>query len=486
PPAHTRPQIVADLTPGSEAENNLPFYPVVMMEYGGVQKPFVLAGYSGQGEALSQDIILSILSHEWQCDPFEVLQSISDQPLCASLGQVHKAVLQDGRCVAIKVQYPNIRDSIETDLKLLGWISSPFNQQNVSFQLEDYQNEIAKNIENELDYIKEANHQRRFAKDAKNSHIPAFIVPEVVDDLCTQKVLVSIFEESTPLHDMHQMNEDERSDAQTILMNVFIYTVFHTGFFHADPHPGNIGFRKRNGKMEVVYYDFGSMGEITEDKKMALLKLVQGTIQKASFSPYSFYLTLGFDEKYLHAILLRLPALNEVFFAPFLAMGKFEFKHWNRTSLSNQILGDERWNFRLAAPANLIFMMKSFIGIFHFLQTLNPSFYFKPHIESLISSYQKELSQIKTTEVESFSYDDMASSLKISVFENSMQKVQLTFQRHLVNQLRDLIPPEVLESIDKKSIDLDAIIKNTHEKGYPVGDLFVLEENNKVIRVWLE
>ncbi|PCJ18184.1 MAG: hypothetical protein COB02_11385 [Candidatus Cloacimonadota bacterium] len=439
-----------------------------------------------QGQALKQETILSILSHEWKCNPFDILDSISDRPLCASLGQVHKAILKNKQEVAIKIQYPNIKESIQTDLKLLGWIASPFHQQKAKFQLDDYQKAISKNIEEELNYIQEAKNQKRFYQAAIDSQIEGFIVPKIIENLSTNKVLVSIYEDSINLSKLSSFSTKDKDEIQNILMNVFIYTTFHTRFFHADPHPGNMGFRKINNKIEVVYYDFGSMGQISKDKSLSLLKLIEGTILKSDFSPYSFYLNLGFDSKYLQAILTRLPALNEVFFAPFTAMGKFEFKHWKRTELSNQILGDERWNFRLSAPAELIFLMKSFIGLFHFLQTLNPSFYFKPHIDNLLQSYQNELKQIKVEKVENFSYDDMASKLKISIFENSVQKVQLTFQRHLINQLKDLIPPDVLESISKKSIDLNAIIKNTHINGYPKGNLFTLKENKKEIKVWLE
>ncbi|MCO4783261.1 MAG: AarF/ABC1/UbiB kinase family protein [Candidatus Cloacimonetes bacterium] len=439
-----------------------------------------------QGKALSKAVILSILSNEWQKDPYDVLDSLSDDPYCASLGQVHKATLKSGDTVAIKVQYPNIKKSIQTDLSLLGWVASPFSKKGANFQLEDYQNEISKNIEQELDYKQEALHQKRFLEDALESKIEGFIVPKVYLEHSTSKVLVSQFEESKPLNDLSSFSTNDKTQLQNILMNVFAYSVFHKGFYHADPHPGNLGFRKLGTKLQVVFYDFGSMGTLEKSKSLSILKLLEGTLNKASFSPYSYYLSLGFNPNYLYPIIKRLPALNEVFFAPFTSLGRFEFKNWNRTALTNQILGDERWNFRLAAPAELIFLMKSFIGLFHFLSTLNPSFFFRPHIQNLLKSYEVELSNLKVAHSENYSYDDMAQSLKISVFENSTQKVQLTFQRHLVNQLKHLIPPDVLTVIQSRSIDIDSIIHQTHLNGYPSGDLFSLQENNKTIRVWLE
>lgn len=439
-----------------------------------------------QGQALSNELILSILAQEWQKDPFEVIESICDQPYCASLGQVHKAILKNKDIVAIKIQYPDIKESIQTDLAVLGWVSSPFTKKGVNFQIDEYQKEISKNINQELDYQQEAIHQKRFFDDAKHSQIEGFVVPKVYEQYSTSKVLVSAYEESLPLSDLKSFSSNDKTQLQNILMNVFIYSVFHKGFYHADPHPGNIGFRKTGTNMEVVFYDFGSMGEIDHSKSLAILKLLQGTQQKASFSPYSFYLSLGFDSKYLYPIIKRLPALNEVFFAPFVAQGKFEFKNWNRTELSNQILGEERWNFRLAAPAELIFLMKAFIGLFHFLASLNPGFFFRPHISNLLKSFERELNLMPTNCIDKYAFDDMAQSLNISVFEDSKQKVKLTFQRHLINQLKELIPNDVLQAIESKSIDLDAIIKDTHLNGYPSGDLFKLEENNKEIRVWLE
>ena len=107
---------------------------------------------------------MPVIAEQWNCDPETVFSEIEPHGRAASLGQVHRATLRDGRTVAIKVQYPGIRQAVEADLKMLGWLSKPVGDLRRGFDLTDYRGAIRDSLDEELDYVREAEHQRRYAE----------------------------------------------------------------------------------------------------------------------------------------------------------------------------------------------------------------------------------------------------------------------------------------------------------------------------------
>lgn len=97
--------------------------------------------------AMPLEEVLGLLSERWGVDPAGVIREIDPDGLAASLGQVHRALLHDGREVAIKVQYPMVRDAVEDDLRLLGWLSKPVGDLGRGFDLGSYQRVIAQGLE---------------------------------------------------------------------------------------------------------------------------------------------------------------------------------------------------------------------------------------------------------------------------------------------------------------------------------------------------
>ncbi len=170
----------------------------------------------------------------------------------ASVGQVHRAILDRRHPVAIKVQYPDIDIAVRADLKnlrLLATLGSPtFPGTNLTGIVE----EIAREINKELDYVSEAANQRRAAELARDH--PYWLIPRIHDSLCTNRVLVADYIDGERFDDMTRADVATRDRAGEAIYRFYSGGVYDLGEFCADPHPGNV-LMMDDGRL--AFLDFG-------------------------------------------------------------------------------------------------------------------------------------------------------------------------------------------------------------------------------------
>lgn len=191
----------------------------------------------------------------------------------ASIGQVHRAVLPDGREVAVKVQRPAAAEQIEADLGLLYQAARLLKERVKALEFMDPQeivNEFARSIRLELDYGHEARNaeafHRNFARDER------VVVPKVIRSYSTSRILTLEYLRGTKVADLEleAMRPEERRDIAYALADAWMTMVFRHGFFHSDPHPANI-FVLESGALGLV--DFGQAGKLTDDDMAKLTRL---------------------------------------------------------------------------------------------------------------------------------------------------------------------------------------------------------------------
>lgn len=185
---------------------------------------------------------------------------MDDHPLAAaSIGQVHRAQLNSGEEVIVKVQRPGIQKTIQVDLEILHHISELI-EKNIQ-EAEIYKptkiiNEFARSIEKEINFKTEARHAERFAQQfAGKKHI---YVPRIYKHMTTQRILTMEYVDGIKISDIDLL-EESGLDRKTIAKRGAELTfeqIFEHGFFHADPHPGNICILPGN---VICYLDFGMM-----------------------------------------------------------------------------------------------------------------------------------------------------------------------------------------------------------------------------------
>lgn len=176
----------------------------------------------------------------------------------ASIGQVYRAVLDDGREVAVKIQYPNIGPMVRADLKNLQLIAKLMAKRLPGANTQAVVAEVQRQMLKEVDYHAELiNHQRTF--EAFRGH-PAWRIPEPIAELCTAQVLVTEFLDGLPFDQLVEQEQSVKDFAGEAIYRFYCGELYHTGFFCADPHPGNI-LLLPDGKLGFL--DFGLCVEMS-------------------------------------------------------------------------------------------------------------------------------------------------------------------------------------------------------------------------------
>ncbi len=195
------------------------------------------------------------------------------QPIAAaSIGQVHRARLHDGRTVAVKVQYPGIAEAIHADmqnlrlgLKLLSAIAPGIDTGAIA-------EEIRERIIDELDYELEASNHRQMAR-AYRGH-PFIVVPDVVTSLCRERVIVSEFVDGRPFADVRMAPGVDRDRIGEILVRFYLNGPLRHRMLNGDPHPGNALFLD-DGR--VAFLDFGFFKQLSDPEVEQLLASTRAT-----------------------------------------------------------------------------------------------------------------------------------------------------------------------------------------------------------------
>lgn len=197
----------------------------------------------------------------------------------ASIAQVHKAKLQDGKIVAVKILRPQIAQIVARDVKsvkilvrILG-VFSKFLAKSF-YDIADLLERVAKS---ELDLLREAANASRLKEDLRD--VKGFYVPEIFWKISTSKILVLEWIDGIPLSRKEEIaaaNFDKKQIAQNLVISYFTQ-VYVRGFFHADMHPGNL-FLQKNGDLAAV--DFGIMGQIDKKTRLAVAEILIGFLNK--------------------------------------------------------------------------------------------------------------------------------------------------------------------------------------------------------------
>jgi len=198
----------------------------------------------------------------------ELFRVLDHRPYAAaSIGQVHRGVLHDGREVVIKVQYPGVAASCDSDLKQLKFALRMGRLIKLDKAvLDDLFEEIRARLHEELDYVQEARNMDLFR--AFYADDPRIVIPATVPELCTRQVLTMILEPGDHLDAAFDGHYDQalRNQLALRLFQFMTRSVFELQAVHADPNPGNFAFR-RDGSL--VVYDFGCIKRLEPESVVA-------------------------------------------------------------------------------------------------------------------------------------------------------------------------------------------------------------------------
>jgi predicted unusual protein kinase regulating ubiquinone biosynthesis (AarF/ABC1/UbiB family) len=241
------------------------------------------------------ELAMRLIEKELDRTPDELYREISPAPVAAaSLAQVYRARLHSGEEVAVKVQRPNLKAILTLDLYLIRWAAATFGRflpLNLGHDLDLIVDEFGCKLFEEIDYINEGRNAEKFAENFRNN--PQVKVPQIYWRYCSTKVLTLEWINGYKLTGTQYLADAGINPESIIEIGVTtgLQQLLEHGFFHADPHPGNL-FATLEGQM--AYIDFGMMDQLEESTKESLVDALVHLINKDYLDLAQDFIKLGF------------------------------------------------------------------------------------------------------------------------------------------------------------------------------------------------
>ena len=224
----------------------------------------------------------------------DIYESLEREPIsAASLGQVHRGVLKNGQRVAVKVQRPGLREQITLDLYIVRNIAAWLNT-NVGLIRSDLValiDELGRRVFEEMDYLNEASNAERFSE--LHRHNPRIAVPLIFKEATSRRVLTMEWINGVKLTNLEAVRQlgIDPDDMVEVGVSCSLQQLLEHGFFHADPHPGNL-LALEDGRL--CYLDFGMMSEVTRESRTGLIQAVVHLVNRNFGKLSKDFVSLGF------------------------------------------------------------------------------------------------------------------------------------------------------------------------------------------------
>ncbi|MEP6789358.1 MAG: AarF/ABC1/UbiB kinase family protein, partial [Acidobacteriota bacterium] len=341
--------------------------------------PFVkeLGTLVDQVPPFPNDVAFARIEHELGRKINEVYSEFELEPVAAaSLGQVYRARLHSGEEVAVKVQRPNLEATIKGDiviLKKVAKFAERFPQLNENADWAGMLREFDSTIHEEMDYAAEGHNAERFRNSFKNwSNIH---VPTIYWNASTSKVLTMEFIHGTKVTDLEEQQRLNISSAKVnrLLIKTYLKQLLEDGFFHADPHPGNL-LVMPDGRL--AFFDFGMVGRITPQLQAKMIDAFFHVVGKDPGGIAEDLIELDFLKPGTDPKIIR-PVVERMFEFHF----NLKLKDVNFKELTYD-LADVMYDYPFRLPSNFTYIMRALmtlegIGIvtdpeFNFFETAKP------------------------------------------------------------------------------------------------------------------
>lgn len=336
-----------------------------------------LATLQDKVPAFPTSIAYQIIERELGKSISELYAEIDSEPIAAaSLGQVYRARLHTGEEVAVKVQRPDLEESISFDLEILAGLTArmarvPSIAENADW--EGMLREFAATIREEMNYRQEGINADRFARNFKDW--TNVFVPRIHWSHSSEKVLTMTFIRGTKVTDIANLKLRRISPVKVnrLLIRTYLKQLFEDGFFHADPHPGNL-LVMDDGRL--AFFDFGMTGRITPQLQSKMIDAFFHVIEKDSHGIAQDLFNLEFLKPGYDGTTVR-PVIERMFELYFnLKLGEVNFKDLTYD------LADIMYDYPFRLPANFTYIIRALmtlegIGIatdpeFNFFETARP------------------------------------------------------------------------------------------------------------------
>lgn len=342
----------------------------------------ILARMRDDARPMPPKQLQSALDAEWGAGWYRRFARFDVRPFAAaSIGQVHRAALPDGRALAIKVQYPGVRASIDSDVDNIATLLRLPGVLPRGMDLSPLLAEAKRQLHAEADYAAEAGHLARFGSLLAGSG--DFVLPDLVPELSTTRVLAMTYVEGDPLDSLAEAPQATRDRVAAALIRLVLRELFEFGAMQTDPNLANYRYDPASGR--VVLLDFGAVQGIAPDLAADFRALARAALDGKPAATRAAMLRIGYfaeDTAPHHQDLIQ--QMFEVAMAPIRQGGVFDFGTsdlLDRLRDMGTAIGTER-ELTHVPPAATLFLHRKIGGMYLMAARLRARVALRPMVEA--------------------------------------------------------------------------------------------------------
>ena len=328
----------------------------------------ILARLRESAHQMPTSQVNSVLRRAWGDDWQSHFKRFDFSPIAAaSIGQVHRAILPDNQALAVKIQYPGIRRSIDSDVDNVASLLKIVNLVPKEMDLKSLLEEAKRQLHTEADYVKEAEAQTRFADLTESDQ--RFTVPQVQMALTTQEVLAMTYLDGQAIENLADQPLQQRNAVASSILELTLREVFDWGFVQTDPNYANYRYQTSTGQVQLL--DFGATRAYSAQRNLALRSLLQACWQGHRSDIERAATEVGYlDETdpshYRNGVVtLLLDASEPIRFTGSYNFGRSDLADRMRDRLLRMRFHDQYWRL---PPTDVLFLHRKLAGIYLLLK----------------------------------------------------------------------------------------------------------------------
>ncbi len=340
---------------------------LLSMESGDLLPPAlaeILGRLRSDARAMPKTQVTDMLVANWGSGWEKQFKHFSYKPLAAaSIGQVHRAQTLDGRDLAIKIQYPGVRESIDSDVDNVAGLLRLSGLMPKAMDIAPLLRAAKRQLRDEANYIREGDYLQRYGDLLADA--PQYQLPSLHADLTTASVLAMDYVHGVPIETLAQAAQAERDRVMTLLFGLLLREVFEFRLVQTDPNFAN--YRYDTHSHRLVLLDFGATRPCNARMSLDFRRLIKGAMAADRVAMSAAFMGIGYlgestQEKHRQAVL----DIAEQALEPFCQEGGYDFGKSDlpaRVRSSGMVLGMEREFFQLP-PADALLLQRKFGGLY--------------------------------------------------------------------------------------------------------------------------